>query len=103
METLVILFLLLALIFSFSIAYFQYYYKEKSKHQFTSFLLILRTLSLFLLFSLFINPSIENEVYQNEKPVLSIVTDNSSSISFFNETKIVLEFQRNISDNSVIK
>ncbi|WP_226742931.1 VWA domain-containing protein [Polaribacter gangjinensis] len=103
MQTTVIFLLFLALVLSFSIAYFQYYYKEKSKHQFTPFLLILRTLSLFLLLSLFINPSIENEVYQNEKPVLSIVTDNSSSIAFFDETKNILAFQENISDNSVIK
>ncbi|WP_445749809.1 VWA domain-containing protein [Polaribacter sp.] len=103
MQATVIFLLFLALLLSFSIAYFQYYYKEKSKHQFTPFLLILRALSLFLLLALFINPSIENEVYQNEKPVLSVLTDNSFSITFFDETKNVGAFQEKLSNNSVIK
>jgi hypothetical protein len=102
LQATVIFLLFLALVLSFSIAYFQYYYKEKSKHQFTPYLLILRALSLFLLLSLFINPSIENEVYQNEKPVLSILTDNSSSIAFFDETKNVLAFQEKLSNNSAL-
>ena len=102
MQVTIIFLLFLALVLSFSIAYFQYYYKEKSKHQFTPFLLILRMLSLFLLLALFINPSIENEVYQNEKPVLSILTDNSSSIAFFDETKNMVAFQEKLSTNSVI-
>ena len=103
MQVTVLFLLFLALLLSFSIAYFQYYYKEKTKHQFTPFLLILRSLSLFLLFSLFINPSIENEVYQNEKPVLSLLTDNSSSIAFFNEPKNMVGFQDKLNTNSVIK
>ena len=92
MQATVIFFLFLALVLSFSIAYFQYYYKEKSKHQFTPILLILRALSLFLMLALFINPSFESEVYQNEKAVLSFVTDNSSSIAFFDETKNIVAF-----------
>ena len=103
LQVTVLFLLFLALLLSFSIAYFQYYYKEKTKHQFTPFLLILRALSLFLLFSLFINPSIENEVYQNEKPVLSLLTDNSSSIAFFNEPKNMVGFQDKLNTNSVIK
>ena len=102
MQTTVIFFLFLALVLSFSIAYFQYYYKEKSKHQFTPILLILRALSLFLILALFINPSFESEVFQNEKPVLSFVTDNSSSIAFFDETKNIVAFQEKLSNNSVI-
>lgn len=102
MQATVIFFLFLALVLSFSIAYFQYYYKEKSKHQFTPILLILRALSLFLMLALFINPSFESEVYQNEKAVLSFVTDNSSSIAFFDETKNIVAFQEKLSNNSVI-
>ena len=102
MQATVIFFLFLALVLSFSIAYFQYYYKEKSKHQFTPILLILRALSLFLILALFINPSFESEVYLNDKPVLSIVTDNSSSIAFFDETKNIVAFQEKLSNNSVI-
>ena len=102
MQATVIFFLFLALVLSFSIAYFQYYYKEKSKHQFTPILLILRALSLFLILALFINPSFESEVYQNEKAVLSFVTDNSSSIAFFDETKNIVAFQEKLSNNSVI-
>jgi hypothetical protein len=102
LQTAVIFLLFLVLIFSFSIAYFQYYYKEKSNHKITPLLLILKAISLFLLISLFINPSIENEVYQNEKPVLSLLTDNSASIAFFDETKNVSEFQEKLSNNSAL-
>ncbi len=103
MQPTVIFLLFLALALSFSIAYFQYYYKEKSRHQYTLFLLILRALSLFLLMSLFINPSFESNVYQNEKPVLNLISDNSASIAFFDETKNLSVFQEKLSNNSDIK
>jgi len=95
--------MILALLLSFSIAYFQYYFREKKSHKITIFLLILRALSVFLILILFINPTIENKVYTNEKPILSILIDNSMSIDFFKESKnvsdLVAEFNSNVNIN----
>lgn len=99
MKLTVIFLLFLALLLSFLVAYFQYYFNEKHHHKLTPLLFILRALSVFLLLALFINPSFENEVYQNEKPKLSIVADNSSSIAFFDESKNLQNFQNELKKN----
>lgn len=94
--------MILALLLSFSIAYFQYYFKEKNTHKITIFLLILRTLSVFLLLILLINPTIEKRVYTDEKPILSLLTDNSKSIDFFKESKNVLDLAGKLKSNNKI-
>lgn len=65
-------------------AYILYYYKTQQKGKISRFLFTLRFLSFFLLFFLCVNPKIEQTKYTNEKPTLSILTDNSSSISYLN-------------------
>lgn len=94
--------MILALLLSFSIAYFQYYFREKNTHKITIFLLILRALSFFLILVLLINPTIENEVYTNEKPILSLLIDNSKSIDFFKESKNVSDLVAKFNSNASI-
>lgn len=80
----------LALLFAFGTSYFQYYFKVKSVRKKVTFLLfILRGLSFFLILLLLINPKIDITETLNEKPLLSILVDDSKSISFFNETESV--------------
>jgi hypothetical protein len=67
------------------VAYFQYYYKVKNKLKVTGLLFVLKTMSLFLLLLLLINPTIEKIEIENEKPTLSVLVDNSKSVSFFKE------------------
>ena len=83
---------ILAFLFAFGISYFQYFYKVKSqKRRVIILLFILRGLSIFLIFLLLINPKFDISETQNEKPLLSILVDDSKSITLFNETESVKE------------
>lgn len=57
-------------------------------------------MSVFLLILLLINPSIEKIEIENEKPTLSILVDNSKSVSFFKEGKTVNDFVFNLQNNN---
>ena len=94
-----ILYSILALLLSISIAYFQYYYRIKNRIKSTPILFILKAISVFLLLLLFINPTIEKTEITNVKPVLSILVDNSKSTSFFKEDKKVADFIQAIDEN----
>ncbi|MEQ6123975.1 vWA domain-containing protein [Pseudotenacibaculum sp. MALMAid0570] len=89
METSTILLLILSLAVSLAIGYFQYYFRTKNIGKITPLLFLLRSLSLFLLLLLFINPTIERTSFKNEKPALSILIDNSESTSFFQQDSLV--------------
>ncbi|MGJ8745807.1 VWA domain-containing protein [Polaribacter sp.] len=92
MQTTTILYLILALLLSFSVAFFQYYYKTKNNSKVSILLFVLKSLSLFLLLLLFINPTIHKTELQNTKPVLAVLVDNSKSIPFFNEEQQLRDF-----------
>ena len=100
MQTSTILYFILALLTSFGVAYFQYFYKVKSKAKRTPLLFSLKAISLFLLLLLLINPKIETTELEHIKPILTVLIDNSKSISFFNEEENVKEYidklQKNI-------
>lgn len=81
--------IVISLLFSIAIGYFQYYYKGKKLGKVRPYLFGLRTLAFFLLFLLLINPSIEKTELINEKPVLSVLVDNSSSIKYFQQDSLV--------------
>ena len=57
-------------------------------------------MSLFLLILLLINPTIEKIEIENEKPTLSVLVDNSKSVSFFKEGKNVTDIVSNLQNNS---
>jgi hypothetical protein len=60
-------------------------------------------MSLFLLILLLINPQIENTEIENEKPVLSVLVDNSKSISFFNESNTVKDITTKFKQDKRLK
>ena len=99
MQSTLILFSILALLLSISIAYFQYYYQIKNSIKVTPILFVLKATSLFLLLLLFINPTIEKTEITNIKPVLSVLVDNSKSTSFFKEDKNVADLLQVIDEN----
>jgi energy-coupling factor transporter transmembrane protein EcfT len=99
LQTTTILYILFALLLALSVAYFQYFYKVKNKIKVTNLLFVLKTLSLFLLILLLINPTIENTVIENEKPILAVLVDNSKSIPFFKEDKNVTDIVAKIKNN----
>ncbi len=100
MQTLSILYLLCAFLCSVSIGYFQYFYKVKSKKSIHILLCALKTLSLFLLLALFISPKIKTTTFQTIKPILSILLDNSKSISYFKEEKNLQDFSFKLNNNA---
>lgn len=99
METSTILLILLSFAVSLAISYFQYYYKAKNVRKINLYLFFLRSLVLFLLFVLLINPTIEKQSFQNQKPALSVLVDNSQSTQFFNQETLVNSFLNNLKEN----
>jgi len=98
-----LLYLLLALLFSVFVAFFQYFYKEKKEGKIALFLFSLKAVSLFLLLLLFINPKIESIKLEDIKPVLNVLVDNSRSISFFKEQNTINRFLNNIKTDKEIQ
>lgn len=103
LQSTLILYSILALLLSISIAYFQYYYQIKNRIKVTPILFVLKAISLFLLLLLFINPTIEKTEITNIKPVLAVLVDNSKSTAFFNEDKNVADFLQIIDENDNLK
>lgn len=103
MQSSFILCLFLALICSLLVAYFQYYYREKTKIEVTGILFFFKSLSVFLLFLLLINPEIKKTEIINNKPVISVLVDNSKSITFFNENSRIVNFLERIEQNNDIQ
>jgi len=85
LQTTIVIYTILALLLSLSVAFFQYFYKVKNKVKINFLLFSLKAMSLFLLILLLINPTIKKTEIQETKPVLAILLDNSKSISFFKE------------------
>ena len=60
---------------------------------------MLKALSLFLLLLLFINPAFQKTEFKNDKPILSLLLDNSKSIPFFKEEIKAKEIYSSIKEN----
>ncbi|WP_299013588.1 VWA domain-containing protein [uncultured Polaribacter sp.] len=103
MQTTTILYIIIALLISVFVAYFQYFYKRKSKPRIHILLFVLKTFSLFLLLLLFINPTIKSKQLENIKPSLSFLIDNSKSIPFFKEDVNIINFKNSLSNNSKLQ
>ena len=76
-----LLLLILALIVALSFTVFQYFLFEKPRVKITIVLAFLRFLSVFSILILIINPKIKNQSTENEKPILNVLVDNSSSLN----------------------
>ena len=96
------IYIIVALIFAILIAVFQYYYKSKSRDKVSLMLTFFRSLSLFGLFLLIINPKIERIKTHDEKPILQVAIDNSLSIKKTNQTGEVLNLISDFKTNTVL-
>ena len=72
-----------AFLLSLALAWFQYFFRAKGKRSRNAIFGTLRFLVVFALLVLLINPKINRTEYYNEKPVLVLAVDNSSSIKEF--------------------
>ena len=103
METRTLIYIIVAVLLSIAVAFFQYFYKTKNNSKINSLLFALKALSMFLLILLFINPQIETIEKVNIKPVLSLMVDNSLSIKYFKEDKKVAAILKEIKEHKEIQ
>jgi len=80
MESITVLYIILAAIVALGIVVFQYIYKKKTKRNIYWLLAFLRFVGIFGLLLLLINPQFTKKSYTLEKPNLVILADNSTSI-----------------------
>ena len=79
----------IAFVLSGSLGYYQYYYRVRNSKKVSFLLVIIRSLVFFLLMLVILNPSITKESIINQKAKLSVLVDNSSSITFFKKDSLV--------------
>ena len=84
-----IIWILLGLLFSSFFGYYLYYYKVKKPTKINLVLAIIRSLAIFLIILLLINPTIPEKVLFPQKTKLSVLVDNSSSIKYFKKDSLV--------------
>ncbi|TYB76731.1 VWA domain-containing protein [Bizionia saleffrena] len=97
-----LLYIILAGIAALLLALFQYKYKTKSASNKTALFVILRTITLFSVFLLLINPEFEQLTITTEKPTLVVAVDNSSSIKHLNQDDKVNQFLIALKENTAI-
>ena len=89
LETNTIFWLILFFIIGLAVAYFQYYFKQKNQGKYVLVLFCLKTLSMFLLLLMLLNPEISSNTTENKKPKLYLLSDQSKSISYFKENDVL--------------
>ncbi|EDP69686.1 hypothetical protein FBALC1_09152 [Flavobacteriales bacterium ALC-1] len=85
MQTETIVYIIIAGVAALLLALFQYIYKSKIKSDLKYLLTVLRTISVFGILLLLINPKFESFTYFDEKPTLVVAVDNSESISYLKQ------------------
>ncbi|MEL1240239.1 hypothetical protein [Flavobacterium flavipallidum] len=103
MTTNTILLIICSLIIAAGLSYFQYYFKAKSSSKMNLLLAFLRFIGIFGLLLLLINPIITSINTVIEKPILAIISDNSSSISYLKADKDASELVSTFKSNNELK
>lgn len=98
----IIILLVIAFFISFGVAYFQYFFIVDDKKRYLKLLFVLRGLAFFLLLLLFINPTIKRSILENEKPVLSLLVDDSKSIVNSSEQENLKSFVNKLKQNKAL-
>jgi hypothetical protein len=96
MTTNTILLLVLSLVISGGLSFFQNLYKAKTKSNLNLVLAFLRFVSIFGILMLMINPIMSRKTLENIKTPLPIVVDNSSSIADLKANQMVLDLQETL-------
>ncbi|NMH88295.1 VWA domain-containing protein [Flavivirga algicola] len=99
MKTETIIYIIIAGLIAVFLAVFQYYNKKKSMSKLNMLFVFLRSLSIFSILLLLINPKFEQIKLSVEKPNLVIAIDNSSSISHLNQETQVLNLVEKLSND----
>ncbi len=85
MQTVTILYIILAGIIALTLALFQYIYKSKKRTNVFMLLAFLRFVTIFSVLLLLINPKFDKSTYFDQKPTLVIAMDNSESVAYLKQ------------------
>lgn len=103
MTTNTILLILLSVIISGVVAFYQYLFKVNNQNKTNWLLAFLRFISVFSLLLLLINPVVSRKVIETNKIPLAIVADNSRSISELKANAVALKLFEKLNSNSALK
>jgi hypothetical protein len=103
MTTSTILLILLSVIISGAVAFYQYLFKADNQNKTNWLLAFLRFISVFSLLLLLINPVISRKSIETNKIPLAIVADNSRSISELKANDVEKEVFEKLTSNSALK
>jgi len=103
MTTSTILLILLSVIISGVVAFYQYLFKVDNQNKTNWLLAFLRFISIFSLLLLIINPVISRKIVETNKIPLAIVADNSRSITELKATTDALKLVETLNSNSALK
>ena len=99
MTTETILYIIIAGVISIALAIFMYGYKSKIPQRLRYVLATLRSVGLFAILLLIINPEFKNEIFSIEKPKLPVLIDNSLSINVLGQQNAVLSVMEQLQEN----
>ena len=103
MTTSTILLILLSVIISGVVAFYQYFFKVDNQNKTNWLLAFLRFISVFSLLLLLINPVVSRKIIETNKIPLAIVADNSRSISELKANAVALKLFEKLNSNSALK
>lgn len=103
MTTSTILLILLSVIISGAVAFYQYLFKADNQNKTNWLLAFLRFISVFSLLLLLINPVISRKSIETNKIPLAIVADNSRSITELKANDVEKELLEKLTSNSALK
>ena len=103
MTTSTILLILLSVIVSGVVAFYQYLFKADNQNKTNWLLAFLRFISVFSLLLLLINPVVSRKIIETNKIPLAIVADNSRSISELKANAVALKLFEKLNSNSALK
>ena len=98
-----ILLILLSVIISGVVAFYQYLFKAVNQNKTNWLLAFLRFISVFSLLLLLINPVVSRKTIETNKIPLAIVADNSRSISELKANAMALQLFETLNSNSALK
>ena len=99
MTTETILYIIIAGVISIALAIFMYSYKSKIPQRLRYVLATLRSVGLFAILLLIINPEFKNEIFSIEKPKLPVLIDNSLSVNVLEQENAVLSVMEQLQEN----
>lgn len=103
MSTTTLLLLLLSFLVAGGLAYYQYFFKAKSRFKLNLFLAFLRFLAIFGILVLLINPIIKHKTYEVKKTSLPVFIDNSESIKDLKANSELEKIVNTIQNNNELK